>query len=426
MFIHRATDTFITMDTMNVFRRDLLSSASLDLDFARNYAAVNGVVGVPSDFLTTTRASDAYADNSAGVWSLFGSGVPRITNKGLLVEESRTNSNRNSACAGALAGTPGTLPTNFSNSLGGTSSREIIGFGTEDGIDYFDIKITANTVGDSWNIIFESATVIDAVNGQTWTGSFFVKYIDGDTTVFNLSSAVVFRGAGGALLTTSSTSFTPTTSWQRPSKAFTATDASTAKVTNQIGSGAASKTGYITLRIGWPQLELDAFATSPIRTTNAAATRAADAITTALAGTSEGAVVIHARTAPGVGTTNQVLLCHDDGTNQNRWIIYRRSADRKILCEVSVGGVNQATLVLDAVADDTAFKVGLSWKAADFVAVLNGGVAQTAGSGSVPSGLTTLRHGASSGGLQWNGRILRESILGAYQSAAQLQSVTAP
>jgi hypothetical protein len=308
-----------------------LAGASLDL----NFVASSGYPAAPSLLLTTTRSSSGdYADNSAGVWSSFAANIPRITDKGLLVEEARTN-------LFLQSGTPAT---------------------------------------QSITVVSSSVYTVSVVG----TGS--VTLSGAGTGVASQGTPVTF--------TAGSTSLTVTT---------------------------AGITGaFVNVNV-----ELGAFATSPIRTTSAAATRAADGVTTAMAGTSEGAVVVYARTAPGIGATNQALWCWDDGTNQNRLLLYRRTSDRLIVAEVNVASVNQAPINLGAVADDTAFKVGLSWKANDFVALLNGGTPVTDASGSVPAGLTTVRHGATTGGVQWNGAIQREAIFPAYRSAAQLQALTA-
>jgi hypothetical protein len=66
-----------------------------------------------ASLLTTTRASLAWSDDSIGVWRQFANNIPRITDKGLLVEEARTNGIRNNSMQGAVVGTPGTPPTNW-------------------------------------------------------------------------------------------------------------------------------------------------------------------------------------------------------------------------------------------------------------------------------------------------------------------------
>src|SRR5215475_3461812 len=63
-------------------------AANVDLDFANGI--YSGVVGLPTAFLTTVRASVGNAVAANGTWSSFATNTPRITNLGLLIEESRT------------------------------------------------------------------------------------------------------------------------------------------------------------------------------------------------------------------------------------------------------------------------------------------------------------------------------------------------
>lgn len=75
--------------------------ADLDLDFVNN-RGWQGLLASPASLVTCTRAISGtghvydYAEDANGVWYPFSANTPRITNKGLLVEESRTNSLRTS------------------------------------------------------------------------------------------------------------------------------------------------------------------------------------------------------------------------------------------------------------------------------------------------------------------------------------------
>src|SRR5688572_30428793 len=66
------------------------SGALLYFDFVSNVAWYNGIA-VPEALLTTTRASVGYVEDSAGNWRSVGANIPRISDKGLLVESARTN-----------------------------------------------------------------------------------------------------------------------------------------------------------------------------------------------------------------------------------------------------------------------------------------------------------------------------------------------
>ncbi len=77
-----------------------LSGAAVDMDFrnGRYYDSANpNTVSLATDFLSCTRASTGYAQNSSGTWVSFASNQLRTTDLGLLVENSRTNSLLNSS-----------------------------------------------------------------------------------------------------------------------------------------------------------------------------------------------------------------------------------------------------------------------------------------------------------------------------------------
>jgi hypothetical protein len=155
----------------------VLPGASVDMNFKdRLY------YGAAASQLTVSRASIAYADDSGGNWYQFASNVARITNKGLLSEESRTNNIRNNSGQGAVVGTPGTSPTNW-QVLPQTITSSIVGVGSENGIDYVDIRLSGNTASiDHINIYFESTGQIAASQGQAWACSAFLKLASGSTS----------------------------------------------------------------------------------------------------------------------------------------------------------------------------------------------------------------------------------------------------
>lgn len=401
-----------------------MSGASLDLDFTRNLGyALGSPYATSAALLTTTRSSSGdYADNSAGVWSSFATNIPRITDKGLLVEEARTNSIRNNSMQGAVPGTPGTLPTNWSVVATGITVN-VVGAGTVNGIDYIDLSF-AGTTGATFGVIsFDTTTGIAATTAQVWTESQFVS-VTNATNVSSIQQIVSERTGAGTFVRNDVSTIAPTSSLARFSYAATLSGGGTVGAVQPglLFNWSAGVAVSFTVRIGWPQLELGAFATSPIRTTSAAATKAADAITTAYSGSGSGSVVVYARTAAGVGT--QTLWCWDDGTSSNRIRIYRNSSN-EIHCVATVSSVDQCDLNLGTVAANTAFKVAFAWAANDFAATLNGGTVGTDASGSVPGGLTTIRHGSDSGGNYWNGLLTREGLFAARVASAQLQALTA-
>ena len=109
---------------------------TLNLDFANTKTLDPRV--------TFTRASTGTFVGSNGLIQTAASNIPRFDHNpttgeslGLLVEEARTNSLTNNTMVGAVAGTPGTLPTGwpFQASSAGLAVS-IVGTGTESGIAY--------------------------------------------------------------------------------------------------------------------------------------------------------------------------------------------------------------------------------------------------------------------------------------------------
>jgi len=261
---------------------------SLDLRFADNKSLVDAVTG--QQLVTFTRASSGTFVDSAGTLQTAATNVPRFDHNpatgeslGLLVEEARTNSIRNNTMVGAVAGTPGTLPTNWVTftTISGIS-RTIVGTGTENGITYIDLQISGTaTANVAITIASEPTNSTAALNGQSWTYSAYVKLVAGSFSGFNSPQIIVEEySAVGSYLAGQTTSVSaPTTTLTRLSATRTNTNALTAfeyaGLRHYISSG---NTVDMTLRIGLPQLEQGAFATSVIPTTTAAATRAADVV----------------------------------------------------------------------------------------------------------------------------------------------------
>jgi hypothetical protein len=259
---------------------------SLDLRFADNKSLVDAVTG--ASLVTFTRASSGTVTDSAGVIQTAATDVPRFDHNpttgeslGLLVEEQRTNSIRNNTMVGAVAGTPGTLPTNWAVTGLGTLTREIVGTGTVNGINYVDIRFSGTTSTTQLSVRFDSANAIAAANGQTWTFSWWQSIVAGSTTnltpqvpsILLFDATVAFLGGVGFTAAT----FNSTSIFTRQSGSGLIATANTAFAQPQINLLFASGVAIdITLRIGLPQLEQGAFATSPIPTTTAAVTRSAD------------------------------------------------------------------------------------------------------------------------------------------------------
>ena len=236
--------------------------------------------------ITFTRASSATYFNSQGVLTTAAVNVPRIdfdpaTGRclGLLIEVGRTNSIRNNTMVGAVAGTPGTLPTNWITGLVPAGlTREIVGTGIEDGIAYIDIKLSGTPAAAGYYYINMSLTTqIIANNNEQWTGSFYTKLVGGSlTNIVRTAIGVSNRDSSGNVITGTDINFIPTSSSLRTQRVVaTHLNASVSTAYELLYTAIQFTTLPIdfTLRIGLPQLELGAFPTSVIATTGASATR---------------------------------------------------------------------------------------------------------------------------------------------------------
>jgi hypothetical protein len=228
-------------------------------------------------YQTTPRAYNA--TTSAAYYGPRFDNAPAVASspRGFLIEEARTNSIRNSTMQGGVTGSPGTAPNNWAiNNIG--TLTQTLAFGTEFGMPYVDLRLNGTTSTTNIQINFEGGTAIAAASGQTWTSSFYARVSAGSqANISGFSNVIVERNSGGSALASTGAALTLSSSLERKSFAKTLNQATTAFVNTQLQISTSSGVAIdITLRIYQPQLEQGAFASSPIPTFGAAATRAAD------------------------------------------------------------------------------------------------------------------------------------------------------
>jgi hypothetical protein len=198
----------------------------------------------------------------------------------LLVEPAATNEIRNNSNTNAVTGTPGTLPTNWTETLAGLT-RSVIALGAENGVQYIDIRLSGTANATEAIINFESPTQTVASNGQVWTNSCFLKSISAPVPYTGLRLSTVERTSGGVFVASgNSPDLTLTSTLNRFSFTRTLSGGGTvARVQSRISFGLVSGTAYnFTVRIGYPQMELGSVATSVIPTTTGTGSRSADVI----------------------------------------------------------------------------------------------------------------------------------------------------
>ncbi len=207
--------------------------------------------------------------------------VPRIdfsqgSCPALLLEPQRTNSIRNSSAIGAVVGTPGTLPTNWGYLTTAGLTIDIVQLGTIGALNYIDYRVTGTATSSSLRLSFESNTQIGATVGQAWSYSLYAQSLTG-TLPTSLLRFVERNSSGGALVTADQT-IAVSSNFERFTYTRTTTNASCAYIVPELNFSITNGASYdFTFRIAQPQMELGAYATTPILTTgSASATRIAD------------------------------------------------------------------------------------------------------------------------------------------------------
>lgn len=158
--------------------------------------------GVLPTGVTFTRASSATRVNSSGVMVTETANVPRfdydpitLALLGLRSEETRTNSLLRTDMAGAVIGTPGTLPTGWGSVLSG-ATHSVVGTGTENGMPYVDLRFqTAGAVSAS-RVVFNNGFNIAATPAQLWASSFYARVVSGSLSGVSVRSRITWRDAG--------------------------------------------------------------------------------------------------------------------------------------------------------------------------------------------------------------------------------------
>jgi hypothetical protein len=405
--------------------------------------------GVLDPSVTFTRPTSATYFDETGILRVANPNTPRfdyspstLAAQGLLIEEARTNSIRNNTMQGAAAGTPGTLPTNWTTFTTLTGlTREIVGAGTESGITYVDFRLSGTpSAAGVYSINFDSVTQIVAANGQVWAGSLYCKLQAGAVTGFSaFAIRVSARDAGGADLNGTSQTFTPTSaslSGQRITAIHTNTSASTAFEISFLRLDLTGVAIDITLRIGLPQLEQGAFATSVIPTTTTALTRSADVASVntlspwynASAGTLYAEYNIPFALTSGASSRLAALLGAGGAAVDDLSLFISQPSGRAASANAFTGSVNAGRIDASAsFAANTTTKATYAYASNDR-AVTTGGSSPTISTAAytIPT-VTLMRLGSQDGGgtNNINGYLRRIAYYPLRLSNAQLQNLTA-
>lgn len=365
-----------------------------------------------------TRASTGWCYNSSGVLVPETMNVPRFqydpvtfAPQGLLCEAAVTNAIRNNTMVGAVAGTPGTPPTHWTATGNGNGlTRQIVGQGTEDGIDYIDVKYSGTSSASSVMEIYpQDWPQTPAAAGQIWTGGFFLRLVAGSWANVSANIALVVFDSGGAYIDQSGKPISPASGplkTQFTSWTYAPTNGAVAFIRESlVFFYSAGVTIDFTLRIGLPQLAQTSEITTPIKTSGSAVARAEDfVLITNPQALADQCYIVRGRTPiMSPSSLSAMVFQVDDGTYNNRRSIAYYAG--RMYAIAVVGGVGQVTLDLGAVANNTDFVIAARFADNNFAASMNGGAVVTNTSGANPLGLTTARLGSAGGADPWNSTI---------------------
>ncbi|KMS57142.1 phage head spike fiber domain-containing protein [Sphingobium cupriresistens] len=242
---------------------------------------------------------------------------------GVSVEPSATNeatNNSNTGAAVGIIGSGGALPTGWTMPEGnGGAAVEVKSITTVDGFDIIEIQMSGTATSTAALTLRPDTAGAAASAGQTWTNSLYLALSAGSLT--NVSGFAL--RAGSETGSTSLSGITSTLTRYINTRTLTSTSARQVVRFNWSAVGAAIN---FTLKIALPQRELGSKATSPIKTSGAVATRAADALTLSWASRNvpDGAIMV--RYTFDDGSTQDVPTTVSGGnsvvpTNLNRPII---------------------------------------------------------------------------------------------------------
>ena len=355
---------------------------------------------------------------------------------GLLIEESRTNNVRNPRAEGAVAGTPGTMPTNWGATVGNGVASQIVGSGVEHGIPYVDIAFSGTPTATFGLQVFND-TAAPAAVGQTWTYSVYARAVAGTVPGGYVVGIQDTNSGGGSIGNSEAAQTLPSSApltTQRSS--FTRTTAT---------AGTAGARGYcyfvpqtgvpvsFTLRLGAPQLEQGAFPTSPILPpigAPAATARAADVATLPTAGFlgagAVGTLAADYQTIHGNAAAPEYAADICDGTANNRYALRIDAAGNQAAAGVIVSG--GAAVIMPPAGSNVAgvpSKLAMAWAPGAQAASANGGAVQTAAAAAPAGSLNTMSIGTTGGGGSYaNAYLRRVRYWPRALSAAELSGVT--
>ncbi|CAB4163638.1 hypothetical protein UFOVP810_38 [uncultured Caudovirales phage] len=328
--------------------------------------------------------------------------VPRYNAVGDLIwEGQRTNLVVNPRWEGAVAGTPGTLPSSTGTFIAPTGiTREVVGVTTVNGAAEYQVRFAGTPSSTGEITVYPLPAATAAATGANVVTAVQARIVAGSLTNITsvslrvleyLGVAYVREGALAISLTASRTSF----SFVRTMGA----GVDSAIIAYTI-IGVAGQPMDITLGLALPEVELAPFSSSAILPpigAPAISTRGAD--TGRFNVTPTGSIVFAARPGQAAPTGfSQVFMSVNDGFDSNRWDFVCVPGGNDIRLQRVVANIGSNTASLGTQVPGTMIYCAMSWDSVgNGAAKTRGGTYRTIASG--PTGMTGGRLGNRISGL---------------------------
>ena len=308
--------------------------------------------------------------------------TPRIDYTGgspsLLVEPAATNFIPNSSMSGTYVG--GFPPFWFISSAPGITTT-VTPAGTVNGINYIDVSVGGTSTSSGFynlRINASNAAIGPTTVGQQYTGSIYLALLSGNLPVAPTGYVQIqeTNSTGGGGGTGSVTNFALSLSSQLTRYFGTHTVTQNAGLTHiNMRWGHALTNGVFysyTIRIGIPQLELGAIATSPIRTTTAPLTRDADVCTfsnaSSLIGQTEG--TLYAEVDVKSSSTGSFISI-DVGSGAD-FILISKFSNFTIVVQLKRASGSVANIITSSAVSIGVHKIALSYTNGNYALYIDG------------------------------------------------------
>ncbi|MFC0410956.1 GH32 C-terminal domain-containing protein, partial [Roseomonas elaeocarpi] len=349
-----------------------------------------------------TRASGATGYDATGKLVTVAADTPAYTVAGALVMEgAHTNLLRNSRFEGAVAGSPGTLPTNVTLSGAASFTTTVVGVAPDaNGNPTFSIRFVGTpTAVTSLGLLLDTVTGIPAAQDQTLTGAVLAS-VTGTTPPANplARMRLVERTASAAGSSIESVGRAITSAPSEYRMTYTMRDAATVAMAPYFFvTVAANEAVDFVMNLALPRVTRDAYSrvpTLPPVGAPAATSRAEDGAGIPLSSFDavapvQGALIFDLVLTE-VMITDRSILRLDDGTANNSIEVYTPPYGMAPQLRVTRNGTVSHGPSTGFMVQGVAARLGLLWRSGMMGLCLNGGPVSWLSTPS-PSSLNTLR-----------------------------------